>query len=107
MFINSSIGLKIQGDCYYRGAQHSHNFQVYAKGGKTIVFTQTKRDADEVSLALTSIIASEALHGDISQHQRERTLNGFRQGKFTVLVATDVAARGLDIPNVDLVSTKI
>ncbi|KAJ0079702.1 hypothetical protein Patl1_24659 [Pistacia atlantica] len=76
---------------------------VYAKGGKTIVFTQTKRDADEVSLALTNSIASEALHGDISQHQRERTLNGFRQGKFTVLVATDVAARGLDIPNVDLI----
>ncbi|XP_062081689.1 DEAD-box ATP-dependent RNA helicase 3, chloroplastic-like [Humulus lupulus] len=76
---------------------------VYAKGGKTIVFTQTKRDADEVSMSLTNSIASEALHGDISQHQRERTLNGFRQGKFTVLVATDVAARGLDIPNVDLV----
>ncbi|KAH0850865.1 hypothetical protein HID58_095182 [Brassica napus] len=76
---------------------------VYAKGGKTIVFTQTKRDADEVSLALSNSIASEALHGDISQHQRERTLNGFRQGKFTVLVATDVASRGLDIPNVDLV----
>nr|XP_043619267.1 DEAD-box ATP-dependent RNA helicase 3, chloroplastic-like [Erigeron canadensis] len=76
---------------------------VYAKGGKTIIFTQTKRDADEVSMALTSSIASEALHGDISQHQRERTLNGFRQGKFTVLVATDVASRGLDIPNVDLV----
>ncbi|KAG8061608.1 hypothetical protein GUJ93_ZPchr0003g17128 [Zizania palustris] len=76
---------------------------VYAKGGKTIVFTRTKRDADEVSLALTNSIASEALHGDISQHQRERTLNGFRQGKFTVLVATDVAARGLDIPNVDLI----
>ena len=80
------------------------NLKVYAKGGKTIVFTQTKRDADEVSLALSSSIASEALHGDISQHQRERTLNGFRQGKFTVLVATDVASRGLDIPNVDLVS---
>ncbi|KAK6911741.1 GUCT protein [Dillenia turbinata] len=76
---------------------------VYAKGGKTIVFTQTKRDADEVSMALTNSIASEALHGDISQHQRERTLNGFRNGKFMVLVATDVAARGLDIPNVDLV----
>ncbi|XP_038978823.1 DEAD-box ATP-dependent RNA helicase 3B, chloroplastic-like, partial [Phoenix dactylifera] len=76
---------------------------VYAKGGKTIVFTQTKRDADEVSMALTNSIASEALHGDISQHQRERTLSSFRQGKFTVLVATDVAARGLDIPNVDLI----
>lgn len=76
---------------------------VYARGGKTIVFTQTKRDADEVSLSLSSSISSEALHGDISQHQRERTLNGFRQGKFSVLVATDVAARGLDIPNVDLI----
>ncbi|KAL9141081.1 hypothetical protein ABFS82_14G079700 [Erythranthe guttata] len=76
---------------------------VYAKGGKAIVFTQTKRDADEVSLVLTNSIASEALHGDISQHQRERTLNAFRQGKFTVLVATDVASRGLDIPNVDLI----
>ncbi|KAJ6829772.1 DEAD-box ATP-dependent RNA helicase 3, chloroplastic-like [Iris pallida] len=76
---------------------------VYAKGGKTIVFTRTKRDADEVSMALSNSIASEALHGDISQHQRERTLNGFRQGKFTVLVATDVASRGLDIPNVDLI----
>ncbi|KAK8495875.1 hypothetical protein V6N12_018055 [Hibiscus sabdariffa] len=75
----------------------------YAKGGKIIVFTQTKRDADYVSVALTNSIASKALHGDISQHQRERTLNGFRQGKFTVLVATDVASRGLDIPNVDLV----
>ncbi|KAK8951250.1 hypothetical protein KSP39_PZI003756 [Platanthera zijinensis] len=76
---------------------------VYAKGEKTIVFTQTKKDADEVSQALSNSIVSEALHGDISQYQRERTLNGFRQGKFTVLVATDVASRGLDIPHVDLI----
>ncbi|EEF41817.1 dead box ATP-dependent RNA helicase, putative [Ricinus communis] len=45
----------------------------------------------------------EALHGDISQSQRERTLSGFRSGSFNILVATDVAARGLDVPNVDLV----
>lgn len=86
-----------------KGTILSDLITVYAKGGKTIVFTRTKKDADEVSMALTNSIASEALHGDISQHQRERTLNGFRQGKFTVLVATDVAARGLDIPNVDLI----
>ena len=47
----------------------------------------------------------EALHGDISQAQREKTLAGFRNGHFNVLVATDVASRGLDIPNVDLVSS--
>ena len=70
------------------------------------MFTQTKKDANEVPLALANSIPSEALHGDISQHERERTLNGFRQGKFKVLVATDVAARGLDVPNVDLVSSK-
>jgi superfamily II DNA/RNA helicase len=43
------------------------------------------------------------LHGDIAQTQREVTLQGFREGRFTCLVATDVAARGLDIPDVDLV----
>ncbi|CAA6657933.1 unnamed protein product [Spirodela intermedia] len=64
----------------------------HAKGGKCIVFTQTKRDTHKC----------EALHGDISQSQRERTLAGFRDGHFNILVATDVAARGLDIPNVDL-----
>ncbi|KAK4389863.1 DEAD-box ATP-dependent RNA helicase 3, chloroplastic [Sesamum angolense] len=69
---------------------------------KAIVISLTKWDADEVWLALTNSIALEALHGDISHHQRGLTSNGFRRGKFRVLVATDVAARGLDIPNVDL-----
>jgi ATP-dependent RNA helicase DDX21 len=76
---------------------------VYGKGGKSIVFTQTKRDADDVALAMGRFVGCEALHGDITQSQREKTLNAFREGKFSVLVATDVAARGLDIPNVDLV----
>ncbi|KAG0625387.1 hypothetical protein M758_2G051100 [Ceratodon purpureus] len=76
---------------------------VYGKGGKTIVFTQTKRDADDVASAMGRILGCEALHGDITQNQREKTLASFRDGNFSVLVATDVAARGLDIPNVDLV----
>ena len=76
---------------------------VHARGGKTIVFTQTKREADEVAATLGRTVGCEALHGDIAQNQREKTLASFREGRFGVLVATDVASRGLDIPNVDLV----
>lgn len=54
---------------------------------------------------MSKSLKCEALHGDISQAQRERTLAGFRNNYFNVLVATDVASRGLDIPNVDLVSS--
>ncbi|GMI99302.1 putative mitochondrial RNA helicase 2 [Hibiscus trionum] len=75
----------------------------HAKGGKCIVFTQTKRDADKLARAMERNFKCEALHGDISQLRRERTLSGFRDGRFNILVATDVAARGLDIPSVDLV----
>ncbi|XP_076958660.1 DEAD-box ATP-dependent RNA helicase 53, mitochondrial-like [Bidens hawaiensis] len=75
----------------------------HANGGKSIIFTQTKRDADRLAYALQKSFGCEALHGDISQHQRERTLLGFRDGRINVLIATDVAARGLDVPNVDLV----
>lgn len=78
-------------------------FQEHAKGGKCIVFTQTKRDADRLAYAMQRNFKCEALHGDISQNQRERTLAAFRDGRFSTLVATDVAARGLDVPNVDLV----
>ena len=45
----------------------------------------------------------EVMHGDIAQHQREVTLKRFKELKFKVLVATDVASRGIDIPNVELV----
>jgi superfamily II DNA/RNA helicase len=45
----------------------------------------------------------EVMHGDISQFQREITLKKFREGRVKVLVATDVASRGLDIPDVELI----
>ncbi|WP_027460038.1 DEAD/DEAH box RNA helicase [Deinococcus murrayi] len=71
---------------------------------KAIVFTRTKREADELANELIHRgIESEALHGDLAQTQRERALGAFRSGRVGVLVATDVAARGLDIPEVDLV----
>ncbi|KFK39522.1 hypothetical protein AALP_AA3G255500 [Arabis alpina] len=90
-------------DSYGRGSIIGPLVTEHAKGGKCIVFTQTKRDADRLSYGLSKSFQCEALHGDISQSQRERTLAGFRDGRFNILVATDVAARGLDVPNVDLI----
>lgn len=73
-------------------------------GGRAIVFTETKRECDELATsgALEGCGAA-VLHGDVSQKQREVTLAQFRSGRFAVLVATDVAARGLDISGVEVV----
>ncbi|XP_051772008.1 nucleolar RNA helicase 2 [Ctenopharyngodon idella] len=78
--------------------------QVYSGShGRTIVFCETKREATELSMNTSIKQSAQTLHGDIAQKQREITLKGFRNGTFEVLVATNVAARGLDIPEVDLV----
>uniref|UniRef100_A0A3Q2PU53 RNA helicase n=1 Tax=Fundulus heteroclitus TaxID=8078 RepID=A0A3Q2PU53_FUNHE len=78
--------------------------QVYSGShGRTIVFCETKKEANELALNASIKQSSQSLHGDIPQKQRETTLKGFRNGAFEVLVATNVAARGLDIPEVDLV----
>jgi len=69
--------------------------------GLTIVFCRTKRACDQVATALTTRgFAAAAVHGDLGQGQRERAMRAFRSGKVDVLVATDVAARGLDVDDV-------
>lgn len=66
-----------------------------------LVFTSTKRKASWVCDRLNDAnIRAEEIHSDISQSAREKTLADFRAGKYSVLVATDVAARGLDIPQI-------
>ncbi|KAJ7323421.1 Nucleolar RNA helicase 2 [Desmophyllum pertusum] len=87
-----------------RASMLSDVVQVYCGAhSRTLIFTETKNEAS--SLALNSILKQDThvLHGDIAQEQREITLKSFRDGKVRCLVATDVAARGLDIPEVDLV----
>jgi len=71
---------------------------------QALVFTATKREAAELtnSLVMKGFTAG-ALHGDMHQNERTRTLNQLRDGRMRVLVATDVAARGIDVPGINLV----
>src|SRR5262245_49922622 len=65
---------------------------------RVLVFTRTKRGADKVVRSLAkSGLAAEAIHGNKSQNQRERVLAAFRAGQIRTLVATDIAARGIDV----------
>jgi superfamily II DNA/RNA helicase len=68
---------------------------------QAVVFTATKRSAEEVSLSLQEKgFSAAALHGDMHQTARNRTLDKLRQGRIGVLVATDVAARGIDVAGI-------
>jgi ATP-dependent RNA helicase RhlE len=68
---------------------------------RAIVFTRTKRGADRVAQHLdVAGVGAEAIHGNKSQSQRQRALEGFRKGRTRVLVATDIAARGIDVDGV-------
>ena len=69
--------------------------------GLALVFVRTKRGADRLAGRLTRRdVDAVAMHGDMSQRARERALERFRSGKVTTLVATDVAARGLDLTDI-------
>ena len=71
---------------------------------QTLVFTRTKHGADRVARDLNRAgIKAKSIHGDKSQNQRQRALNEFKECKIAVLVATDIAARGIDINELPLV----
>ncbi|MFO1114338.1 MAG: DEAD/DEAH box helicase [Beijerinckiaceae bacterium] len=72
-----------------------------ANVSRALVFTRTKRGADRVSRILDEAgISAGAIHGNKSQNNRQRTLNDFKSGRVTALVATDIAARGIDVDGV-------
>lgn len=90
-----------------RGGTIADVIKVYTGAlGKSIIFTDTKAEANEVAnmeKVVSALGGAGVLHGDIPQSQRDSTLAAYRDGRIRVLVATDVAARGLDIKAVDLV----
>jgi ATP-dependent RNA helicase DDX21 len=89
-----------------RGQTVADLIRVYGGAdGRTIVFVDTKKEADELAVhpAITSKVEVKAMHGDVPQSMREGTLQAFKKGNLRCIVATDVAARGLDIKGVDLV----
>ncbi len=74
---------------------------IRANDGLTLVFVRTKRGADRLAKKLAfHQVDAVSMHGDLSQGQRQRALRRFESGKVQVLVATDVAARGLDIDDI-------
>lgn len=93
-FANKDAKIKAIGDVVsVYGGSHS----------RTIIFTDRKSEANDILLGGQLKIECQVLHGDIPQKQREVTFETFKKGNLKCLVATNVAARGLDIPKVDLI----
>lgn len=70
------------------------------RGSKVIIFCSTKRLCDQLTRGIGRSFGAVAIHGDKSQGERDWALNQFRSGKNPILVATDVAARGLDVKDI-------
>ena len=76
--------------------------ELRARTGSVIIFVKTKRGADRLALKLNGDGESAApIHGNLNQNQRNRVIQAFREMKHRIMVATDVAARGLDIPHIE------
>ena len=76
--------------------------ELLERTGSMVLFVKTKRSADKIALQLRKDkFNAEAIHGDLRQSKREKVLMKFRKNRFQILVATDVAARGLDIPHIE------
>ena len=77
---------------------------LHEETGSAVIFVRTKYGTERMAKNLVAGgIKAEAIHGDLRQRKRDNVIRAFRNAKFKALVATDVAARGLDVPHVTLV----
>ncbi|VDD82420.1 unnamed protein product [Mesocestoides corti] len=90
---------------YERANAIADTIRVYSRGSSSrcIVFCETKKEADELAAHNAMANDCHVFHGDVPQDKREFILQKFREGKYKTLMTTNVAARGLDIPDVELV----
>jgi ATP-dependent RNA helicase RhlE len=121
-FVNDPVRISVTPDrpvvaninqeiCFVRQENKLALLQGYLRGqgdrnGRhaTIVFCRTKYGAEKIARKLNQHgFACDAIHGDKTQKARQRALSGFREGRLPVLIATDVAARGIDVPAISLV----
>lgn len=76
--------------------------QLHDRSGSIIIFAKTKHGCDKLAKNLSRDgFQTDALHGDLRQSKRDKVMRAFRDGRFRILVATDVAARGLDVPHIE------
>ena len=80
------------------------NFLLLDEPSSALIFSKRRHDAEEIAAALQDAgLAADYLHGDLAQNERSRLMGNFKAGKLRYLVATDVAARGIDVENMPLV----
>ncbi|HCA82229.1 MAG TPA: DEAD/DEAH box helicase, partial [Flavobacteriales bacterium] len=98
----SSTAVKVEQRVYHVRKENKRSLLKHVLNNEqvesAIVFTRTKRGADRVAKDLNNIgIKAEAIHGNKSQNAREKALSGFKSKRFNILVATDIASRGIDV----------
>jgi ATP-dependent RNA helicase RhlE len=99
---------KVEQAIYYTNKKDKNDLLIHLLKtedlGSTLVFSRTKHGSDKIVKKLVSAgITAAAIHGNKSQPQREKALGGFKDGKIDVLVATDIAARGIDVEDLPYV----
>lgn len=100
----ATTSVKIKQEIVYASESEKYEklvTQLCQREGSIIIFVKTKRGADQLANRLhKDDYSALAIHGDLRQHKRERVINSFRRGRNQIMVATDVASRGLDIPHI-------